>query len=295
MLEQDFADLVERQPELLAHHLTAAGDAERAVDQWLRAGRHAAQRLAHFEAIGNFERSLAILPELSGGSVCDQREIELQLARGLSVLTTDGFASPRAFEIYGRARDLAEPRGDRRQLFMAEFGLRQTANGRGGMVECRKYSDRLQQLTVGDADEELRLQAHHSAWTTGLFSGEPAAAHEHCTQGRRLYDPERHRHHRLLYGGHDPGVCARYMGAQAYWLLGQPDTGLAMGGEALALVERIAHPFSLGTAFIMNAMLHLDRDEPVAALQRIKAAADDRVGQVGLQHQIGLETTHPPQ
>ena len=85
----------------------------------------------------------------------DQREIELQLARGLSVLTTEGFASAKAFEIYGRARDLAEQRGDRRQLFMAEFGLWQTANGRGGMVECRKYSDRLQQLTLGDADEEL--------------------------------------------------------------------------------------------------------------------------------------------
>jgi predicted ATPase len=31
-LEQHFADLVERQPEILAHHLTAAGEAERAVD-----------------------------------------------------------------------------------------------------------------------------------------------------------------------------------------------------------------------------------------------------------------------
>ena len=41
-LEEHFADLVERQPELLAHHLTAAGDTERAVDQWLKAGQHAA-------------------------------------------------------------------------------------------------------------------------------------------------------------------------------------------------------------------------------------------------------------
>jgi class 3 adenylate cyclase len=45
-LEGHFADLVERQPELLAHHLTAAGDTERAIDQWLKAGRYAAARLA---------------------------------------------------------------------------------------------------------------------------------------------------------------------------------------------------------------------------------------------------------
>jgi hypothetical protein len=31
-------DLVERQPELLAHHLTAAGDIEHALTQWLKAG-----------------------------------------------------------------------------------------------------------------------------------------------------------------------------------------------------------------------------------------------------------------
>ncbi len=43
-LETHFADLVERQPVLLAHHLTAAGNAERAVDQWLKAGQRAAER-----------------------------------------------------------------------------------------------------------------------------------------------------------------------------------------------------------------------------------------------------------
>ena len=81
-----------------------------------------------------------------------------------------------------------------------------------------------------------------------MFAGEPAAAREHCEAGRRLYDPERHRSHRLLYGGHDPGVCAGYMGAQVHWLLGYPEKGLALGSEALALAERIAHPFSLGTS-----------------------------------------------
>src|SRR5690242_18826518 len=46
-LEVHFADLVERQPELLAHHLTAAGDTERAVNQWLKAGQHAAAQFAY--------------------------------------------------------------------------------------------------------------------------------------------------------------------------------------------------------------------------------------------------------
>jgi predicted ATPase len=46
-LEVHFTDLTERQPELLAHHLTSAGNVERAADQWLKAGRLAAARLAY--------------------------------------------------------------------------------------------------------------------------------------------------------------------------------------------------------------------------------------------------------
>ena len=57
-------DLVERQPELLAHHLSAAGDTERAVDQWLKAGQRAAGGLAHVEAIAHFERGLGLLASL---------------------------------------------------------------------------------------------------------------------------------------------------------------------------------------------------------------------------------------
>src|SRR5262249_51677167 len=188
-----FADLVARQPELLAHHLTAAGDTEHAVDRWLEAGQHAAARLAPLEAIRHFDRGLATLAALPEGPARDGREIELQLGRGLSLFTAGGYSSAEAAEAYARARELAERRGDQNQLFMAVYGLWQSANGAGKVDDCRRLSNRLQQLTAGKADDELRLQAHHSAWATCLFAGEPAAAREHCEAGRRLYDPERHR------------------------------------------------------------------------------------------------------
>ncbi len=281
-LEQHFADLVERQPELLARHLTIAGDTERAADQWLTAGRHAAERSAHHEAIGHFERGLATLAALPNGSARDGSEIELQLARGLSLLTSEGFSSAGAAEAYTRARELAERRGDARQLFMSVYGLWQSAAGAGRVVDCRRLSNRLQQVIADTADDELRLQAHHSAWATCLFAGEPAAARDHSEAGRRLYDPQRHRSHRLLYGGHDPGVCARGFSAQAAWALGHPDKGLAFGCEALALAELIAHPLSLEDALLWDAILHLDRGEPETAQQRLEAAealvAEQRLG-----------------
>ena len=135
----------------------------------------------------------------------DSREIELQLARGLSLFTAEGFQSAEAARAYTRARELAEQRGDPRQLFMAIYGLWQSANGAARILDCRSLSNRLQQLTADD--NELRLQAHHSARATYLFAGEPTVSRVHSEAGRRLYDPERHRLHHQLYGGHDPGMC----------------------------------------------------------------------------------------
>jgi class 3 adenylate cyclase len=281
VIEHYFADLVDGQPELLAHHLTAAGAAERAVDQWLRAGQHAAARLAHLEAIRHFERGLATLAALPEGAARDGREIELQLARGLSLFTAQGYASAGAAEAYARARELAEQRSDPQRLFMAVYGLWQSANGAGRILDCRKLSARLQQLTEGKADD-LLLEAHHSAWATSLFAGEPLAAQEHSKAGRRIYDPDRHRSHRLLYGGHDPGVCAAKVAAQAQWLLGYPDKALLLDNEALALAEHIAHPFSLLDGLLFTIMLRLDRGEPALALQQLEAAealaAEQRLG-----------------
>jgi hypothetical protein len=67
-------------------------------------------------------------------------------------------------------------------------------------------------------------------------------------------------------------MCADCFGAQVNWLLGYPEKGLELGRAALALAERIAHPFSLVQALVFNAMLNLDCGEPETALQQLDAA-----------------------
>jgi tetratricopeptide (TPR) repeat protein len=155
---------------------------------------------------------------------------------------------------------------------MSVYGLWQSAVGSGRILECRNLSNRLQQLTADGQNNELLLQAHHRAWTSCMYAGMPVESHEHSEAGRRIYDPERHRLHRELYGGHDPGVCAIYIGAQVHWLLGYPEKSSALGEEALALADKIAHPFSLALALQYNSMLQLELGEPQLALQRLERA-----------------------
>ena len=283
-LEEHFGDLVQRQPELLAHHLTAAGDIERAVDQWLKAGRHAGGRLAHAEAIAHLERGLGLLGSLPETPARDAREIELQLALGVSSITVKGMTSPVVRQTYARAHELAERGGDERQLFEALYGRWQNIGASGMAVAARPLSDKLLQVTARGADDGLRLQAHHSAWTTRWVSGELAEAYAHTREGRRLYDPERHASHRHTYGGHDPGVCAHMTGGQTEWVLGYPDRAAASTGEGLALADRIAHPFSREVALEYAILLRVNRGEPELGLTYLSAAtalrAEQRVASV---------------
>jgi hypothetical protein len=142
-------------------------------------------------------------------------------------------------------------------------------------------SRKLLELTAGVPDRGLRLQAHHSAWSTCLADGEPEAGREHCEAGRQLYDPDEHRSHPLLFGGHDPGVCARYVGSHVEWLLGLADKALASGNEAVDLAQQIAHPLSLEFALTYKGQLHLERGEPDLALRQFAAiealAAEQRL------------------
>ncbi|HEY6439065.1 MAG TPA: adenylate/guanylate cyclase domain-containing protein [Acetobacteraceae bacterium] len=272
VIELHFADLVEQQPELLAHHLTAAGNSRRATEQWLKAGQRAADRLAHVEAIAHLQRGLALLASLPETAERDAHEIELQLALGLSSLTTKGMGSSEMIEAYGRARQLAERHGSERQLFQALFGLWINNSGSGGIRAARPFMHRLAQVADLAEDDALRLQAHHSGWSTLWSAGEPMAAHAHTEEGRRLYDPEQHCSHRHTYGGHDPGVCARMTGGMTEWLLGYPDKAQASIVEAMGLAARIAHPFSREYAFEYSAVVHLHRGEPERALPLLVTA-----------------------
>jgi predicted ATPase len=271
-LEHHFADLVERQPELLAHHLTVAGENERAVDQWLKAGQLAAARSTYREAIAHLQRGIGLLGSSPEGLARNAQEIELQLALGLCFYTSQGSSSREVGRAYERACALAETGNNARQLFQAVYGVWATHAGSGRIPSARPFSERLLRLTDREPDSELRLQAHHSAWTTAWWSGELADAEGHAEAGRRLYDAEMHRSHRHLYGGHDPGVCALQVGANSEWLLGYPQKGLTLGSETLDLAESIAHPFSLLVALGNVAQLHLCRREPKLALDLMDRA-----------------------
>ena len=172
-LETQFADIAERQPEILARHLTEAGRTERAVEQWLKAGRRAAGRSAHVEAIAHLKQGLELLVLLPDWPRRSVIESDLQLALGVSLFATKGLSSLEAAGAYERARALCEASGDIVRLVSALWGLWHSSNNSNRLEAAHALCNQLLTLTDKHGDSELRLQAQHAAWTTYFFRGEP--------------------------------------------------------------------------------------------------------------------------
>lgn len=61
MLVQHFPETILQQPELVAHHYTAAGESALAIPYWQQAGQQAIRRAARIEAVQHLQRGLALL------------------------------------------------------------------------------------------------------------------------------------------------------------------------------------------------------------------------------------------
>src|SRR6058998_883665 len=88
VLEERFPETTQTQPELLAHHYTEAGLIAQAVGYWQKAGQSAVQRSAHVEAIAHLRQGLALLKTLPETPQRLQREVDILIALGASLIAT---------------------------------------------------------------------------------------------------------------------------------------------------------------------------------------------------------------
>src|SRR5262249_24927330 len=121
--EQRFPEIVEAQPETLAHHLTEAGLIEKAEGYWLEASKKAAIRSANLEAIAHAQRGIETLAYLPDGKEKDRRELDFQFTLGPCLIATQGPASNNAIVTFARARELCERLGDPPEHLQVMFWL----------------------------------------------------------------------------------------------------------------------------------------------------------------------------
>ncbi|MEM6454543.1 MAG: protein kinase [Acidobacteriota bacterium] len=114
---------VDARPEILAHHLTAAGQPAEAVDLWARAGREALARSAYRESVQHLRTALCELDKLPETAARNRQELEILSAlRGaLSMIT--GFVSSDQEQMLARMLQLIAHVDDVSQQLVSMQGI----------------------------------------------------------------------------------------------------------------------------------------------------------------------------
>lgn len=283
-LEKRLRETGEGEPEILAHHFANAGQPERAASYWLDAGRREAGRSANIEAIAHLGRGIEALASVAETPERLQLELMLQLALGPSLLANEGFSSIHGEAAYQRAQALAERLGDDRALFAAVWG--RWMKVAQGPLWGDAVSDLVKELfrVAGQVnDSGLRLQAHHAAWVTTLWLGEPVAAHDHVRKGLALYDRREHGRHAMIYGGHDPATCAYGHDAVALWVMGHFDQSLTSLRRGIAFANDLGHAPSVAHALWLAGFVYMLRRDVPATLE-----AAERLVMLGSEHDFAV-------
>jgi len=271
ILEEQFAETVETQPELLAHHYTEASLIVQALPYWQKAGQIARQHSANVEAIGHLTKGLELLKTLPDTPERAQQELDLQTTLAPALIATKGYASTEVEKAYARARELCQQVGETPQLFPVLRGLWEFYEVQGKLPMARELGEQLLILAQSLQDPSLLLVAHDVLADTLLWLGEFAPAQVHSEQGIALYD-QQHRTLAFLYGGYDPGVACLCWGAWTLWYLGYPDQALQRSHEALTLAQELSQPHSLAFALAWTGALHNFRREGQVAQERAELA-----------------------
>jgi class 3 adenylate cyclase/predicted ATPase len=262
VLERQFSDVCESQPEVLALHYARAGLPEQAINYWQRAGDRAAKRSANQEAVAHFRNAIGLLETLPDSAAHADQELQLLIALGPALMTTRSSAAPEIGRVYARARELAGDAQRVADLFPTVWGASLVAFTAGDLATAGRLVDELIGMANTSGDSALKLQAHHAAWANFLVTGPLATARHHIACGLALYRRDTHGAQALQYGGHDPGVCAYVCDALITAAMGYPDQALRQVHEGVGLARELDHGPSLAQALWFTAELHQIRREP---------------------------------
>lgn len=268
-LQDNFADTVETRPEILAQHLTAAGDARQAIEYWIKAGQYAAQRSAYTEAMTHFAAGRQLLVRLPPDQDRDRTEFRLQISLCTVLHVTTGHGSAEARHANARVRALSGRVGDSSELFQANWGLIFSTMLRSG------FSDGLESVTglLGMAcdDPVRRQEAHHSAGFVLFWLGEFEAARTHFEQAIALYRPE---HHAALVAhfGENSAIASGAFLSRALLFLGFPDQAMQVSERTLAQARQLNHPYSLRYALSAYATMRCWMKQAAEALDSAEEA-----------------------
>ena len=246
-LEAQFPQIVTSEPEILAHHYSAAGTMEKAFQYWLEAGRRSAESSANLEAIQHLNKArdhLAMLPDSAKRA---QRELDVLMLLGPAYTATKGFTGKEAEQAYTRVRELCLATGEVDQMQSALQGLRVLYMARGNLAAAAEIGREL--LTLGRKGSSLSHQfdGHLALGIVDACCGRVASGRSHLEQALSVHDPDHLGSLAQQPTGNPAVTCLGHL-SHVLFVAGFPDQSRKRSRESIDMARASLHPFSLAQA-----------------------------------------------
>ena len=261
ILESQFVEIAENQPELLARHYTSAYLIEKSTRLWGKAGLRSQERSALIEAAGQLNQALAQIATLPSTPDLRHEEIILQVALLNTLMHVKGYGAPETKAAVVKVRTsieqaerLGESPDDASLLLSALFGqwIVNFISFDGDIA--RELAARF--LALGDKDGTVPLiVGHRTMGSTLALMGDLVQARAHYDEALALYRPAEHRRLMTRFGQDLRVTCLGFR-SMDLWLLGYPEEALRDADCALMEARQIGHAatlmFTLNFPIIVN-------------------------------------------
>jgi predicted ATPase len=265
-LENDFPELAENQPEVLAYHHQEAAHHQLAIHCWVKSGQRALAHSANVEAIANFRNALQLLNALPETPERTKQEVDIQLALGIPLIAVQGYASEETREAFSRARALCLQLGNIPEYFQALFGSWGYCWMGGKNHDALPMAEEFLSRSRALSDPVLLMVAHRVMGSTLLTIGDFQSSANHFEETIKLSSSKRKQPLSGLYMV-EPHVASLLLLSWDLWFLGRPDRALGRVSEALALAQDLGHPYTIAFADYMTSVVHLLRGDAARAFE----------------------------
>jgi predicted ATPase/class 3 adenylate cyclase len=265
-LEQQFPEIVQTQPETLAHHLTEAGLLEKAIGYWLQAGKNASLRSANVEAIAHLRRGIEVGSRMPASDGKDRCELDFQVILGPCLIATQGPADSKAVATFARARELCERLGEPPEYLQVMFWLATASVVRGELPQALEAVETLLNVAQARGDRPALINATRGRAMILLFMGRIVEAREAIEGALEVFNASAETDQMAARAaGQDAGVAILALTSWVLWALGHVDTAVSQMAAALERADRVHHAHTQAYGWYYASVLHALRGEPAIA------------------------------
>ena len=240
-LREKFADVVEAEPELLAHHFTQAGLTASAIEYWGKAGDLALRRSAFKEAIAHLGKAIEMTEALTASAEKTSGRLRLHVSFGNAMIAAHGHGAPETAAAFRDASELGAGAADLNARFSINYGLWAAAHVHGDLAGMREPALAFLRDVEQKPHSPEAGVAHRIYGATQWFAGDFVEGGSHLEKALAIFDPEQDRDLAFRFG-QDVGVSATVYLAIVLWPLGEVDRARELVDAAARRIANLRTP-----------------------------------------------------